>query len=124
MSPIRAPADSRLRYGSVALTIHWATAALVLVAFVYGPGGSELRVYAPARDFERQLHETLGLGVFALVVLCVLWRLVPMLPSWLPVQQHTARLSRVPAQRAARRRRQATSGLRLASMSSTIACRS
>ncbi len=54
--------------------MHWATAILVLVAFIYGPGGSEQRVYLPARDFDRQLHETLGLCVFALLVLRLLWR--------------------------------------------------
>ena len=60
---------SRTRYGAVAQTLHWATAVLVLAAFIYGPGGSEQRVYAPARDFDRQLHETLGLSVLALVAM-------------------------------------------------------
>jgi len=65
---------SRLRYGGVAQALHWVTAVLVLVAFIYGPGGSELRVYSHARDFDRQLHETLGLCVFTLVVLRIVWR--------------------------------------------------
>lgn len=72
---------SRARYGTVAQVLHWATALLVLVAFIYGPGGSEQRVYSPARDFDRQLHETLGLCVFALVVIRVLWRLVDTRPD-------------------------------------------
>jgi cytochrome b561 len=80
MNAIDRPIHGPLRYGSVTLAIHWATAVLVLVAFVYGPGGSELRVYEHARDAERQLHETLGLCVFALVVLRVLWRLVDVRP--------------------------------------------
>lgn len=29
---------SRTRYGAVAQIIHWATAILVLIAFIYGPG--------------------------------------------------------------------------------------
>ena len=37
------------RYGAVAQVIHWATALLVLVAYVYGLGGSEQRVYASER---------------------------------------------------------------------------
>ena len=49
---------------------------LVLVAFIYGPGGSEQRVYSPARDFDRRLHETLGLCVLVLVAVRVLWRMV------------------------------------------------
>lgn len=65
---------SPARYGRLAQLFHWVTAILVLVAFIYGPGGSEQRVYMPSRDFDRQLHETLGLGVFALVALRLIWR--------------------------------------------------
>lgn len=71
----------RTRYGTVAQAFHWVTAVLVLVAFIYGPGGSEERVYSPAGDFDRQLHETLGLCVFALVVLRLLWRVVDARPD-------------------------------------------
>jgi len=74
---------SDTRYGIVAQAFHWATALFVLSAFIYGPGGSEQRIYSPARDFERQLHETLGLCVFALVVLRVLWRTVDTRPDHL-----------------------------------------
>jgi len=77
------------RYGPVAQTFHWVTAILVLVAFIYGPGGSEQSVYSSARDFDRQLHETLGMCVFVLVVMRVLWRMVdtqpdpPQVPRWM-----------------------------------------
>lgn len=55
------------RYGQVAQAFHWATALFVLVTFLYGLGGSEKQVYSVASDFDRQIHETLGLSVFALV---------------------------------------------------------
>jgi cytochrome b561 len=80
---------SHARYGVVAQVFHWTTAILVLVAFLYGPGGSEQRVYSTTRDFDRQLHETLGLFVFVLVVMRVLWRMVdtppdpPQVPRWM-----------------------------------------
>ena len=80
---------SPLRYGAVAQGFHWVTAVLVLVAFIYGPGGSETRVYSSARDFDRQLHETLGLAVLALLVLRLAWRLLdehpdpPAIPRWM-----------------------------------------
>ena len=64
------------RYGSLTQTFHWLTALVVLVAFVYGLGGSESRVYAPARDLERQIHESLGMAVFALALLRMLWRAI------------------------------------------------
>ena len=63
---------SGARYSAVAQALHWATAILVLVAFIYGPGGSEQRVYSHARDFDRQLHETLGLCVLAFVGMLML----------------------------------------------------
>jgi cytochrome b561 len=73
--------SSSVRYGAVAQVFHWITAILVLVAFIYGPGGPEMRVYSHARDAGRQLHETLGLCVLAVVVLRVLWRLVDTQPE-------------------------------------------
>jgi cytochrome b561 len=68
-------------YSAPTQVLHWLTAVLVLVAFIYGPGGSEERVYAAARDFERQLHETLGLCVLGLVVLRLLWRALDRRPQ-------------------------------------------
>jgi cytochrome b561 len=62
------------RYDGFTQGLHWATAVLVVAAFIYGPGGSEARVYLPVRDFERSLHETLGMGVFVLTLLRFLWR--------------------------------------------------
>ncbi|HET9577619.1 MAG TPA: cytochrome b/b6 domain-containing protein [Usitatibacter sp.] len=79
------------RYGAVAQAFHWVMAILVLVAFIYGPGGSEVRVYSAARDFKRQLHETLGALVFTLLILRVTWRLIdarpdpPDVPRWMGV---------------------------------------
>ena len=72
---------SPARYGITAQALHWMTAILVLAAFIYGPGGSEERIYAAARDFDRHLHETLGLGVFALTAVRLLWRVVDTRPS-------------------------------------------
>src|SRR3979409_320650 len=75
------------RYGSVAQAFHWVTAILVLVAFIYGPGGSEQRVSSPPRDCARQRHETLGMCVFAIVVMRVLWRMVDTHPDPPPVSR-------------------------------------
>jgi cytochrome b561 len=75
------PTTSPARYSTVAQTFHWLTAIVVLIAFIYGPGGSEERVYSVARNFDRQLHETLGLTIFALVLLRLLWRLFDTRPA-------------------------------------------
>lgn len=66
--------SSPVGYSTPTKIFHWVTAVLVLIAFIYGPGGSEQRVYSAARDFDRQLHESLGLCILALVVARVLWR--------------------------------------------------
>ena len=82
--------DGTEKYGPVAQLLHWLTAVLVLIAFVYGPGGPELRVYAATRDFDRHLHETLGLAVLALSVLRLLWRLASARPQELPMARWMA----------------------------------
>jgi len=73
--------SSGIRHDSIAQFFHWCTVILVLVAFIYGPGGSEQRVYSSAHDFDRRLHETLGLCVFALTVTRLLWRTVDTRPE-------------------------------------------
>ncbi len=81
--------DTPLRYGTAAQILHWATAILVVIAFVYGPGGSEQRVYSAAKDSDRQLHETLGLCVFVLTLVRLGWRSFdaapedPPMPRWM-----------------------------------------
>jgi cytochrome b561 len=75
------------KYGGVAQAFHWLTAVLVLVAFIYGPGGSEERVYSAARDFDRQLHETLGLCVFFLSAARLAWRMHAERPDPAPVNR-------------------------------------
>ena len=83
--------DRAIRYGAVAQLFHWATAILVLCAFIYGPGGSEEHVYSPAQDLDRQIHETLGLCVLTLVLMRVLWRFVDgrpdpaQVPRWMGI---------------------------------------
>ncbi|MGE5641112.1 MAG: cytochrome b [Clostridia bacterium] len=62
------------RYGAFPIALHWLTALLVVAAFTLGPGGSETRVYSAAKDFDRNLHEALGLTVFALTLLRLVWR--------------------------------------------------
>src|SRR4051812_13987293 len=81
------PGKAPERYSGLAQGLHWATAILVLVAFLYGPGGSEARVYLPSRDFDRHLHETLGSAVFCLAVARVAWRWIARRPDPVPVNR-------------------------------------
>ena len=77
------------RYGAVAQAIHWLTAILVLAAWLvagtWEGGHPEMKV----------LHETLGLGVFALVILRILWRGLDRRPAELPGNRFLAVIARL-----------------------------
>ncbi|MGZ5180506.1 MAG: cytochrome b [Ramlibacter sp.] len=83
------------RHSAPAQAFHWLTAVLVLAAFLYGPGGSEERVYSHARDFGRQLHETLGMSVLLLSLARVAWRLVDRRPDPVVVPKWMGRTATV-----------------------------
>jgi cytochrome b561 len=68
-------------YSTPARIIHWLTAFIVVIAFIYGPGGREERIYSVARDSERQLHETLGVCVLVLSLLRILWAAIDRRPA-------------------------------------------
>ena len=61
----------------------------MIVAYITSVGGSETRVYAPANDFTRGLHELLGMGVFARTLVRLSWRTIfprlksPEMPAWM-----------------------------------------
>jgi cytochrome b561 len=86
---VSSSSNSPTRYSGAAQALHWATAVLVLVAFIYGPGGSESHVYSSAKDFDRRLHETLGLAVLVLSAVRLFWRALdrhpdpPEVPRWM-----------------------------------------
>ena len=77
------------RYSGVAQLFHWLTALLVIIAYVVSVGGPELRVYSPANDFSRGLHELLGLSVFGLTAMRICWRAIvsppksAKMPAWM-----------------------------------------
>jgi cytochrome b561 len=83
------------RYGAVAQLLHWTTAVLVVAAFTYGPGGSEQRVYSVAKDFDRQIHETLGLSVFAIALLRLIWKALDVTPEDPPTPRWTWLASKI-----------------------------
>jgi len=93
----RGALSTHLRYGAVAQAFHWVTAILVVVAFVYGPGGSEQRVYSTAKDFDRQVHETLGMAVLVFALIRLGWRAfdatpdTPSMSTWMRLSSKAVR---------------------------------
>jgi cytochrome b561 len=84
MPSVSAP-TSNSRYGAVAQLFHWATVALVGTAYILSPGGREVRIYSAAMDGLREWHESVGLLLFALVLLRVVWRLFTVTPEGAPM---------------------------------------
>jgi cytochrome b561 len=85
---------SNTRYGALTQSLHWVTAILVLVAFVLGPGGSENWVYSAAQDSDRQIHETLGVLVFALTLLRLVWLRIDTPPQPVPMSAAMHKVSK------------------------------
>jgi cytochrome b561 len=83
---------SALRYGSVAQALHWLVAALVLGQFGLGWTMSDLPLGQLKFDLY-QLHKSLGLTIFTLVIVRLAWRLrhpPPPLPAGVPAWERAA----------------------------------
>jgi cytochrome b561 len=78
--------STRLRYGLVAQAFHWSTVVLVAAAYLVSPGSSEQRVYSLASDLTRQMHETVGILIFAIVLARILWRMIDAVPEAAPME--------------------------------------
>ncbi len=82
-------ATARTRYSAVSQSFHWLTVVLVGAAYLLGEGGPESRVYSAERASVLGWHETIGILVFVVVALRVLWRLIdrapkePPMPAWM-----------------------------------------
>ena len=64
------------RYDLPSLVFHWLTAIVVTVAFILGPGGFGRLMHQgvdPATRSDIVWHETLGVAVFVLTLLRLLW---------------------------------------------------
>lgn len=93
--------NSRTRYGTVAMTLHWVIAVLILVNICLGlyfgefvPDNAPPDVHKFAFELI-QIHKPIGLTILVLSILRLLWRLVnpvPPLPQGMsPALKFTAR---------------------------------
>jgi cytochrome b561 len=74
-------ANTRTRYGSVAMTLHWLIAAAILVNICLGLYVAEvLTNQDPGRFALLQLHKSVGLSVLVLSLARLIWRLVNPIP--------------------------------------------
>jgi cytochrome b561 len=84
--------NDQSRYGAIAKAFHWAIVALVITQFILANQAHDL----PAGLEKLQVlarHKSVGITIFALAVLRLLWRLfnpVPAYPAAMPRWQHLA----------------------------------
>jgi cytochrome b561 len=81
-----------LRYGAVAQALHWLIAALVLVMFGLGWYMADLPLGQQKFDLY-QLHKSLGITIFGLAAVRLLWRWfhpAPPLPGSMPPWERAA----------------------------------
>ena len=60
------------KYNAVTRIVHWLTALLVITAFVLGPEDLD-EMSDPSMDLGVQVHESLGLLIFGLVLFRIIW---------------------------------------------------
>lgn len=72
--------NTRLRYGTVAMTLHWLIAIALVGMIAFGYYLSTLPITDPNLFALVQLHKSIGLTVLVLSVLRVIWRLVNPVP--------------------------------------------
>jgi cytochrome b561 len=82
------------KYHPLSQIIHWLTAILVVIAFVLGPEDVD-ESDNPSLDLGLQTHETLGLAVFGLTVLRLLWTLFSQRPLAVPMAAWMRTISKV-----------------------------
>ena len=85
--------NSTVRYGSVAIALHWLIAAAILFMFWLGPFMASLDETDPRQFPLFQLHKSIGLTILVLSVARLIWRLtnpVPDLPAHMPAWERMA----------------------------------
>src|SRR3546814_14762847 len=86
------PTRCRSRYGACTQAFHWLTVMLVLGAYVLSKG-DPYSLCSAAADGLRRIHETLGMLVFVVGVLQLLWRLIDSTPVKQPMPRWIGRKS-------------------------------
>lgn len=89
--------NSPTRHGAAVQAFHWLTAALVLAAYVFSKSDG-YSLYSAEADGIRRIHETLGMLVFAVVLVRFCWGLVDETPVTTTTSRGIARAATIAAQ--------------------------
>ncbi|MEK7772829.1 MAG: cytochrome b/b6 domain-containing protein, partial [Deltaproteobacteria bacterium] len=73
------------RYGLVPIVLHWTMAVMIIVLFFLGEYMTGLEYTHPRYHLAPSLHKSLGLIVFALLVIRAAWTLINKKPAPVPM---------------------------------------
>jgi cytochrome b561 len=85
--------NSPSRYGAVSMVLHWGVALTVFGMFALGLWMVGLGYYDPWRKAGPELHKSIGLVLFGLMLLRVVWRLISPPPPATPNQGKPTRMA-------------------------------
>ena len=86
-------ANTRERYSTTAIALHWTIAALIVCGFSLGWVMTSIHGFTPAKLRYFSWHKWIGVTVFALAALRILWRAThaaPALPAGMAMWQRAA----------------------------------
>ena len=85
--------NTSVRYGLVSVVLHWLVALVVFGLFTLGFWMVGLSYYDPWRQSAPDLHKSIGILLFAVMLLRVLWRLCSPAPAALASHGRLTRLA-------------------------------
>src|SRR5690554_7095669 len=85
--------NTATRYGLVAIVLHWVVAVTVIGLAILGLWMVDLSYYSPYYRSAPFWHKSIGLALFAVLVLRILWRLFTPRPAHLPNHRRWERIS-------------------------------
>jgi len=85
--------NTSARYGLVSVVLHWLVALVVFGLFALGFWMVGLSYYDPWRQSAPDLHKSIGILLFAMMLLRVLWRLLNPAPAALASHGRLTRLA-------------------------------
>jgi cytochrome b561 len=81
------------RYGLITIALHWLVAIAVFALFGLGLWMTELNLYHPWYYKAPALHKSIGLLLFMVMVLRLVWRLINPHPATLPTHSRFERVA-------------------------------
>jgi len=85
--------NSPQRYGAVSLLLHWGVALTVFTLFGVGLWMMELGYYHPWRQIVPDLHKSIGISLFVILLLRVFWRFISPPPPPTPNQSRLIQIA-------------------------------